>query len=200
MMPADPVIHFRAKPVTQRLLVRLREEKAVNISGWLRLVVQERLEKEFPDFADYLANADEAPAKPDPQKTPIESDTAATAGPGFATALAQTVYEAFVEWTEDDRERSPAAQDEAGRLSVIPEPDPQKMPIEGWRPRKLPDDQWGAMLEGPRVAGLPDDNQLPGTPIVVTDKRGESWTTTLTEVVDRTDDTIVVRNSGRPHS
>ena len=30
--------------------------------------------------------------------------------------------------------------------------------------------------------------------------RGESWTTTLTEVVDRTDNTIVVKNSGRPRS
>ena len=29
---------------------------------------------------------------------------------------------------------------------------------------------------------------------------GESWTTTLTEVVDRTDNTIVVKNSGRARS
>ena len=156
MMPVNPVVHFRAEPATQRLLVRLREEKAVNVSAWLRQVVQQRLETEFPDFADYLANADEAPAKPNPQKTPLETD--------------------------------------------VPEPDPNKTPIEGWKPRGLPGGQWGAMLEGPRVAGLPDDNQLPGTPIVVTDKRGESWTTTLTEVVNRTDNTIVVKNSGRPSS
>ena len=247
MMRVNPVIHFRAEPVTQRLLLRLREERAVNVSAWLRQVVQQSLEKEFPDFVDYLAD----PAKPDPQKTPIEAvdvtDTAAEAGSRFPTALTQAVYEAFVEWTEDNRERSPADQDEAGRLSDIPEPDPQKTPIEavdvtdtaaeafvewtednrerspadqdeagrlsdvpepdpqktpieGWRPRRLPGDQWGARLEGPGVAALPDDNQLPGTPIVVTDKRGESWTTTLTEVVERTDTTIVVKNSGRPSS
>ena len=306
MMRVNPVIHFRAEPATQRLLVRLREERAVNVSAWLRQVVQQSLEKEFPDFVDYLAD----PAKPDPQKTPIKSvdvtDTAAEAGSRFPTALTQAVYEAFVEWTEDNRERSPADQDEAGRLSDIPEPDPQKTPIEavdvtdtaaeagsrfptaavyeafvewtednrerspadqdeagrlsdipepdpqktpieavdvtdtaaeafvewtednrerspadqdeagrlsdvpepdpqktpieGWRPRRLPGDQWGARLEGPGVAALPDDNQLPGTPIVVTDKWGESWTTTLTEVVERTDTTIVVKNSGRPSS
>ena len=146
--PASPT-----EPVTQRLLARLREEKAVNVSAWLRQVVQQRLEKEFPDFADYLAD----PAKPDPQKTPIET-------------------------------------------ANVPEPDSQKTPIEGWRPRGLPDGQWGALLEGPGVAELPDDNQLPGTPIVVTDKRGESWTTTLTEVIARTDTTIVVKNSGRARS
>ena len=156
MMLANPVVHFRAEPATQRLLVRLREEKAVNVSAWLRQVVQQRLETEFPDFADYLANADEAPAKPNPQKTPLD---------------------------ETD----------------VPEPDPNKTPIQGWRPRPLPGD-WGAVLEGPEVAELPDSDQLPGTPIVVTDKRGESWTTTLTEVVDRTDNTIVVKNSGRPRS
>ncbi len=159
-----------AEAVTKRLLARLRAEKAVNTSAWLRQLVQQALEKEFPDFVDYLAD----PVKPDPQKTPIESS--------------------------DDRERAPADQAEAGRLSDVQEPDPQKTPIEGWRPRRLPDGQWGALLEGPGVAGLPDDNQLPGTPIVVTDKRGESWTTTLTEVVDRTDTTITVKTCGRPRS
>ena len=193
MMLGNPVIHFRAEPVTQRLLARLREEKAVNTSRWLRQVVQHALEREFPDFVDA---AHEASAKPDPEKKPIKSgdvtDAAAEAGAGFPTALKQTVYEAFVEWTGDDRERSPADQDEAGR------PDPRKTAITGWRPRRLPGDQWGALLEGPGVAGLPDD--LTGTPIVVTDKRGESWTTTLTEVVERTDTTITVKNTGRPRS
>ena len=38
------------------------------------------------------------------------------------------------------------------------------------------------------------------TPIRVTDRTDQSWTTTLTEVVDRTDTTIVVKNSARPRS
>ena len=133
-MRVNPVIHFRAEPATQRLLLRLREERAVNVSAWLRQVVQQSLEKEFPDFVDYLAD----PAKPDPQKTPIK-----------AVDVTDTAAEAFVEWTEDNRERSPADQDEAGRLSDVPEPDPQKTPIEGWRPRRLPGDQWGRPARGP---------------------------------------------------
>ena len=41
-------------------------------------------------------------------------------------------------------------------------------------------------------------DQLRGTPIVVTDRRGDAWTTTLTAVVSRSDTEIVVTNTGRP--
>ena len=66
-----------------------------------------------------------------------------------------------------------------------PEPDPKKALIEGWRPRQLDNGKWGAGLEGPRVAELPKNDRLPGTPIRVTDRTDQSWTTTLTEVVDK---------------
>ena len=36
--------------------------------------------------------------------------------------------------------------------------------------------------------------QLSGTPIVVTDRRGDSWTTTLKDVVSKSDTEIVVTN------
>ena len=81
-----------------------------------------------------------------------------------------------------------------------PEPDPKKALIEGWRPRQLDNGKWGAVLEGPRVAELPKNDRLPGTPIRVTDKNDNSWITTLTEVIDKTDTTMVVTNSGRPCS
>ena len=77
------------------------------------------------------------------------------------------------------------------------EPDPQKPPVEGWTPRQL-DQGWGAVLEGAQVADLPESDQLRGTPIVVTDRRGDAWTTTLTAVVSRSDTEIVVTNTGRP--
>ena len=48
------------------------------------------------------------------------------------------------------------------------------------------------MLEGAQVADLPASDQLRGTPIVVTDRRGDAWTTTLTAVVSRSDTEIVV--------
>ena len=99
---------------------------------------------------------------------------------------------------------------------VTPEQDPQKTPIAGWRPHKLPSGGWAAALKGAGVAELPDDDKLRGgpccrprpasalgaavslpTPIVVTDKQGESWTTTVVGVVERSDDEIIVENSGR---
>ena len=86
---------------------------------------------------------------------------------------------------------SPAATEDALR------PDPNKPPVEGWTPRKL-DRGWCAVLEGDQVAQLPDSDQLPGTPIIVTDRRGDSWTATLKAVVSRSDTEIVVTNTRRP--
>jgi len=149
-MATESAVRFRVDPHTRQRLHRLRTEKAINVSAWLRRLVQQGLDQEFPDF-------DEAPAEPDPPKPTLK--------------------------TEPDDVR---------------EPDPHKPAIEGWGPRKLSDGEWGAVLEGPGVAGLPDNDQLPGTRISVTDRRGESWDTTLAEVDERTDTTLVVRTSGRP--
>ena len=88
---------------------------------------------------------------------------------------------------------SDAAEPPADELA----PDPNKPPLAGWTPRQL-DHGWGAVLEGARVADLPASDQLRGTPIVVTDRRGDAWTTTLTAVVSRSDTEIVVTNTGRP--
>ena len=68
--------------------------------------------------------------------------------------------------------------------------------IPGWKPRKLKSGEWGAALEGEMVAKLPDNEQLPGTPIVVEPNNREPWTTTIKDVVSRTDSSIVV---SRPH-
>ena len=129
-------------PVSGRL-DRLRTEKAINVSAWLRLLVQQALDQEFPDDV-----AEE------PERVPVETP------------------------------------------AMPPPPDPAKPTVEGWKPRRLPGGEWGAILSGPNVAGLPDNDQLPRTPIVVTDNKGDAWTTTLVE--RRTDFTIVVRTSGRP--
>ena len=109
----------------RRGLDRLRTEKAVNVSAWLRRLVHQALQEEFPDGKlDDLA--------PDPPDAPAEPD--------------------------DDLA-----------------PDPQKPPVEGWTPRQL-DQGWGAVLEGAQVADLSESDQLRGTPIVVTDRRGDAWT------------------------
>ena len=147
-MPIEPAVRFRIDPKIQRGIERLREEKAVNVSAWLRRLVQQGLKKEFPDIETYYASYAPPPEPPD------ETD-------------------------EDLR------------------PDPSKAPVEGFKPRQL-DQGWGAVLEGEQVAQLPDSDQLPGTPIIVTDRRGDSWTATLKQVVSRSDTEIVVTNTRRP--
>ena len=55
------------------------------------------------------------------------------------------------------------------------------------------------MLDGEQVGALPESDQLPGTPIRVTDRRGGAWATTIKAVVSRSDAEIVVRTTtGRP--
>ena len=149
-MPPENAVRFRVDPQMRRQLDRLRTEKAVNVSAWVRRLVRKALSDEFPD-----EELDEAPA-PEPPAAP--------AG------------------TVDERQ-----------------PDPNTPPIAGWTPRQL-DQGWGAVLEGAQVADLPASDQLPGTPIVVTDRRGDAWTTTLTAVISRSDTEIVVTNTGRPRS
>ena len=146
-MPPEAAIRFRVDHKMRRGLDRLRTEKAVNVSAWLRRLVHQALQEEFPDWE----LDDLVPDPPDPLTEPDDN-------------LA---------------------------------PDPQKPPVEGWTPRQL-DQGWGAVLEGAQVAALPESDQLRGTPIVVTDRRGDAWTTTLTDVVSRTDTEIVVTNTGRP--
>lgn len=92
-------------------------------------------------------------------------------------------------------------QDQEDRTEETVTPEPQR-PTPGWKPRKVGEDNagkvlWGAALQGPDVARLPD--QLLGTRIVVTPaSTGVPWTTTVTEVVSRSEDVVVVRHAGRP--
>ena len=72
---------------------------------------------------------------------------------------------------------------------------PRRRPLAGWKPCKL-GNGWGAVLDGPGVAEVAEDPR--GTPISITDSRGDSWTATITEVVSRNRQRIVVRDSGRP--
>ena len=72
---------------------------------------------------------------------------------------------------------------------------PTGEPLAGWRPCKL-GDGWGAVLDGPGVAALAEDPR--GAAIRITDSRGGNWTATITEVVSRNEQHIVVRDSGRP--
>ena len=239
-----------------RQLERLRKEKSINVSAWLRQLVQQELDQVFPDYE--AAVATEGPEQP-PDRVADGRENDQTKELGVATEATQTASQTTpaetAETPQHDSNTSPivateslgqenpeqpeqppdrvadgrendqtkelgvateatqtASQTTPAETAETPQHDPntspivaaqdtaQMTPIPGWKPRKLNGDEWGAALEGEMVAELPDNEQLPGTRIVVTDKRGESWTPTLTEVVDRTDNTIVVKNSGRPRS
>ena len=76
-------------------------------------------------------------------------------------------------------------------------PPPAETVLPGWVPRKLPDKKWGAALLDPAGKDLPSD--LVGVSIRVTPKtNGDPWVTRIIEVVESTDDRILVRHEGRP--
>ena len=101
------------------------------------------------------------------------------------------------EFPDEELDEAPAPEPPAAPVDEL-QPDPNKPPLAGWTPRQL-DQGWGAVLEGAQVGDLPASDQLRGTPIRVTDRRGEAWGTTIKAVVSRSDAEIVVTTTtGRP--
>lgn len=83
-------------------------------------------------------------------------------------------------------EEPPAAVDD-------PEGQRAKPCLVGWRPVKLPDGTWGA--EHGASSLLPP--ALVNRRIVVTDRKRRSWTSEILEVVERTEDSVLVRDQAR---
>lgn len=77
------------------------------------------------------------------------------------------------------------------------DPEPAKGgPVPGWVPRKIPQDgAWGAALLEPAAVDLPA--KLVGAAIIVTSRKGLRWITEVTEVVEKSDDKILVRTGTR---
>ena len=70
--------------------------------------------------------------------------------------------------------------------------------IVSWKPKSLGDNLWGSQLTGKAVADLHQD--LIGLPIIVTTSKGDSWEARITEVVSRSEKTVIVRNTGKPNA
>ena len=104
------------------------------------------------------------------------------------------------EFPDEELDTAPAPEPPAAPAEPADErkPDPNKPLVEGWKPRQIERGVWAAVIDGAEVVDLPESDKLPGTPILVTDRRGDAWTTTLTNVVSRSDTEIVVTNTGRP--
>ena len=120
-------------------------------------------------------------------------------------ALKADVMASLNESLEHDRDRAlfgddlrPSSSDAPAAPAAALDPDTQTPPIEGWTPRQLEPGEWGAVLDGAPVAALSASDQLRGTPIRVTNRRGNTWITTVQDVVSRRDTEIVVTTSGRP--
>ena len=79
----------------------------------------------------------------------------------------------------------PAAEELVATVKAKP-PDP----IPGWTPAKVKGGVWGARFQGD-TRTLPAD--LQGLTISVTSKSGDSWIATVTEVVQRFPDRLLVR-------
>ena len=214
-MDTEAAVHFRVDPKTRRLLDRLREERHFNISSWarelLRKGLQEQFPEEFPEETPEALEPDptsiETPEALEPDPTSIETPEALEPDPtSIETPEALEPDPTSIE-TPEALEPDPTSIETPEALEPDPtsietpealEPDPTS--IEGWKPRRLSGGDWGAILEDERVAELPDNDHLLGSPIIVTSSKGDSWDTTIDEVVSRTESSIVIRTSGRPSS
>ena len=67
-------------------------------------------------------------------------------------------------------------------------------PLPGWRPHRLDNGDWGSIYLGD-TSVLP--SELVGANIVVQSRNGQSWTTTVTAVLDRGSEQVIVIDSGR---
>ena len=70
-------------------------------------------------------------------------------------------------------------------------------PLPGWRPHRLDNGDWGSIYLGD-TSGLPSG--LVGLTIAVQARNGQSWTTTVTAVLDRSSGQVIVTDSGRPEA
>ena len=96
-----------------------------------------------------------------------------------------------------DQDATTSAPPPADQDATTSAPPPAETVLLGWVPRKLPDKKWGAALLDPAGKNLPSD--LVGVSIMVTPKtNGDPWVTRIIEVVESTDDRILVRHEGRP--
>ena len=76
-----------------------------------------------------------------------------------------------------------------------PPPPPTPPPLPGWRPHRLDNGDWGSIYLGDASA-LP--SELVGAQITVQSRKGQTWTTTVTAVLDRSGEQVIVTDSGRP--
>ena len=84
-----------------------------------------------------------------------------------------------------DKSRTPSAAPSGSRDDPIP----------GFQPQLLGSHDWGSQYQGD-TSKLPDE--LNGLWIMVTDRKGQTGVTRITEILERTERIVIVRDSGKP--
>lgn len=95
-----------------------------------------------------------------------------------------------------NRWRNKSATSSASRPKDDAASPPKDDAVPGWVPRKLPDKTWGAALIKPAGKDLP--SELVGLSIRVTPRKGNPWIARIIEIIESTDDRILVRTEGGP--
>ena len=98
---------------------------------------------------------------------------------------------------DPNKENEKIAPDTASAPTVSTPPPVLGAPLPGWRPHHLETGAWGSIYLGD-TSLLP--LELVGARITVQSKDGQSWTTTVTAVLDRSSEQVIVTNSGRPET
>ena len=123
---------IRLPPDLHDALTRLRTERHINISAWVRSLLARELARELgPDRDPPIP----LPPPPPPRPAP-------------------------------------------------PLPPSLEAPLPGWRPHRLDNGDWGSIYLG-------DPAELVGATIVVQSRNGQSWTTTVTAVLDRSSEQVI---------
>ena len=147
VMKCNEVLQIRIDPRMRDRIARLRQERDVNVSAWLRRLIEAALDRELFDLDPKKENGKAPPETPAPKPPPP--------------------------------------------------PSPTPPPLPGWRPHHLATGAWGSIYRGD-TSILPPE--LVGARITVQSKDGQSWTTTVTAVLDRSSEQVIVTNSGRPET
>ena len=98
---------------------------------------------------------------------------------------------------DPNKENEKITPDTAPPPTVSTPPQVLGAPLPGWRPHHLKTGAWGSIYLGDTSALPPD---LVGANIAVQPRDGQPWTTTVTAVLDRSSDQVIVTNSGRPET
>ena len=85
--------------------------------------------------------------------------------------------------------------DMASALTLEAAPPVLDAPLPGWRSHRLDNGDWGSIYLGD-TSVLP--SELVGANIVVQPRNGQPWITTVTAVLERSSEQIIVTDSGRP--